>query len=82
METGETVRTDCTVVESNIHEPSDSELLWDCVRVLTRLLGQARDVQRCQATLLWIICQGAGDVPVFRRPGIQRPKRGETHLET
>jgi transposase, IS5 family len=32
------------VVASNIHEPSDSELLWDCVRVLTRLLGQARDV--------------------------------------
>jgi IS5 family transposase len=44
VETGETVRTDCTVVESNIHEPSDSELLWDCVRVLTRLLGQARNV--------------------------------------
>lgn len=44
VEIGETVRTDCTVVESNIHEPSDSELLWDCVRVLTRLLGQARDV--------------------------------------
>jgi transposase, IS5 family len=43
VELGETVRTDCTVVESNIHEPSDSELLWDCVRVLTRLLGQARD---------------------------------------
>jgi len=44
VETGETVRTDCTVVESNIHEPSDSELLWDCVRVLTRLLGGARNV--------------------------------------
>lgn len=44
VETGETARTDCTVVESNIHEPSDSELLWDCVRVLSRLLGQARDV--------------------------------------
>lgn len=44
VETGETARTDCTVVKSNIHEPSDSELLWDCVRVLTRLLGQARDV--------------------------------------
>lgn len=44
VEMGETVRTDCTVVESNIHEPSDSELLWDCVRVLTRLLGQAREV--------------------------------------
>ena len=44
VETGRTVRADCTVVESNIHEPTDSELLWDCVRVLTRLLGQARDL--------------------------------------
>jgi IS5 family transposase len=44
VETGQTVRTDCTVVESNIHEPSDSELLWDCVRVLTRLLGRTRDL--------------------------------------
>jgi IS5 family transposase len=44
VETGQTVRTDCTVVESNIDEPSDSELLWDCVRVLTRSLEQARDV--------------------------------------
>jgi transposase, IS5 family len=44
VETGRTVRTDCTVVESNIHEPMDSELLWDCVRVLTRLLGRARDL--------------------------------------
>jgi IS5 family transposase len=42
VETGRRVRTDCTVVESNIHEPRDSELLWDCVRVLTRLLGRAR----------------------------------------
>ena len=44
VETGQTVRTDCTVVESHIHKPSDSELLWDCVRVLTRLLKQARKV--------------------------------------
>lgn len=44
VETGRTVRTDCTVVESNIHEPMDSELLWDCVRVLSRLLGRARDL--------------------------------------
>ena len=44
METGRTVRTDCTVVESNIHEPQDSELLWDCVRVLTRLVSRARDL--------------------------------------
>ena len=44
VETGQTVRTDCTVVPSNIHKPSDSELLWDSVRVLTRLLKKARKI--------------------------------------
>jgi IS5 family transposase len=33
---------DCTVVSSNIHEPSDSSLLWDLVRVLARMLDQAK----------------------------------------
>ena len=42
VETGRKVRTDCTVVETNIHEPRDSELLWDCVRVITRLLVRTR----------------------------------------
>jgi IS5 family transposase len=31
------------VVESNIHQPLDSSQLWDCIRVLTRLLKKARD---------------------------------------
>ena len=44
VEAGETVRIDSTVVESNIHHPTDSRLLWDCVRVLTRLLNQARKI--------------------------------------
>jgi IS5 family transposase len=43
VEPGTKTRTDCTVVESNIHEPSDSSLLWDCVRVLSRLMQGARD---------------------------------------
>lgn len=43
IELGKKTRTDCTVVESNIHEPSDSSLLWDSVRVLTRLMTKARD---------------------------------------
>jgi IS5 family transposase len=43
VEEGEKVRTDCTVVESNIHYPTDSSLLWDCVRVLTRLMGEAAE---------------------------------------
>jgi IS5 family transposase len=43
IEKGRKVRIDCTVVESNIHKPFDSVQLWDCVRVLTRLLNRARD---------------------------------------
>lgn len=38
IERGETIRADTTVVESNIHEPADSALLWDGVRVMTRIL--------------------------------------------
>lgn len=37
------LRVDTTVVESNIHYPTDSSLLWDCFRVLYRLLEQARE---------------------------------------
>jgi len=43
IEKGREVRIDCTVVESNIHAPSDSTLLWDSVRTLTRLLKKAKD---------------------------------------
>lgn len=41
VERGRKVRIDSTVVETNIHAPRDSTLLWDAVRVLTRLLEQA-----------------------------------------
>lgn len=41
IEKGRQTRIDCTVVDSNIHEPKDSILLWDCVRVITRILKQA-----------------------------------------
>jgi IS5 family transposase len=44
FEKGRKSRTDCTVVESNIHEPSDSSLLWDCVRVVTRLVEEAMEL--------------------------------------
>ena len=43
IEKGREVRIDCTVVESNIHEPTDSSLLWDSVRVLTRLLDRSKE---------------------------------------
>ncbi len=43
IEKGREVRIDCTVTESNIHKPSDAVLLWDCVRVLTRLIENAKN---------------------------------------
>jgi len=42
--TGERLRLDTTAVETNIHWPTDSSLLWDVYRVLARLLTQAREV--------------------------------------
>jgi len=42
IEKGREVRIDSTVVSSPIHTPSDSSLLWDAVRVLTRILSQAK----------------------------------------
>jgi IS5 family transposase len=39
IEKGRKIRVDCTVVESNIHAPYDSELLVDSVRVLARVLS-------------------------------------------
>jgi len=44
IEKGRQVRIDSTVVESNIHTPFDSTLLWDSVRVLTRLLIKAKEL--------------------------------------
>jgi transposase, IS5 family len=41
---GKKLRTDGTVVETNIHAPSDSRQLADSVRVLARTMGRARKV--------------------------------------
>src|SRR5258707_9138575 len=41
LESGAMVRIDSTVTAALMHEPSDSALLWDAVRVMTRLLRQA-----------------------------------------
>jgi IS5 family transposase len=49
IEKGRQVRMDATVVESNIHAPSDSTLLSDCVRVLARTLPRRPKISfRCQ----------------------------------
>ena len=38
LEDGKKLRTDTTVVETDIHHPTDSTLLWDTVRVISRLV--------------------------------------------
>ena len=44
IEKGDLLRMDSTVTETPIHEPSDSRLLWDGVRVMVGLLDQAREM--------------------------------------
>jgi IS5 family transposase len=41
---GEALRLDTTAVETNIHWPTDSSLLWDTYRVLARRIEQAREI--------------------------------------
>jgi IS5 family transposase len=50
IEDGRKIRVDTTVVESNIHAPLDSNLLWDCVRVVTRLMDHARELVGAEVT--------------------------------
>lgn len=44
VEKGRMLRIDSTVTDAPIHEPSDSTLLWDSVRVMTRLLEHAQEL--------------------------------------
>ena len=50
VEKGRKARIDCTVTETNIHPPSDSTLLYDCVRTLARLLKQAGEITEISFT--------------------------------
>jgi len=40
LEDGKQLRVDTTVVETDIHYPTDATLLWDTVRTVTRLVGE------------------------------------------
>jgi transposase, IS5 family len=49
LESGATVRIDSTVSAALMHSPSDSTLLWDAVRVMTRLLRRAEALPEAPA---------------------------------
>jgi IS5 family transposase len=42
LEEGQRLRVDTTVVQTDIHHPTDNTLLWDVVRVVTRLVLRLR----------------------------------------
>lgn len=44
VENGKKIRIDSTGVESNIHYPTDSELLGDCIRVIDRLIDKVLEL--------------------------------------
>ncbi len=43
LEDGKKLRVDTTVVETNIHHPTDATLLWDSVRTITRLVDDLHE---------------------------------------
>jgi IS5 family transposase len=44
METGKVVRSDSTAIETNIHHPTDSSLLCDGIRIITRWLTEGKEL--------------------------------------
>jgi transposase, IS5 family len=59
IEKGQQIRVDSTATETNIHEPRDSNLLCDSVRIMVRLLESARDLGAGEISLarnFWDYC--------------------------
>jgi len=42
VDDGKKVRPDSTTIKTNIHYPTNASLLWDCIRVSSRLLTETR----------------------------------------
>ena len=42
LEDGNQLRVDTTVVQTDVHHPTDNTLLWDVVRVVARLVGRLK----------------------------------------
>src|SRR5438552_486024 len=78
LEDGKTLRVDTTVVESNIHYPTDASLLWDSVRTITRLIENLQEKLPGRAQ----DCTHRTRSARRRRPPIQRMSAAErTHQQ-
>jgi transposase, IS5 family len=72
---GRKMRTDTTCVESNIHYPTDSSLLGDGIRVLSRSL--ARIAQQCKRGTVAVVNHGRA--VKYRLLEISRAAKTQTH---
>ena len=43
IEDGQKVRVDSTVIETNIHYPTNSSLIWDCIKTIDHLLNKLQE---------------------------------------
>ena len=43
IEDGKSLRTDSTVVETDIHYPTNNSLIWDCIKTSHRLLKKLEE---------------------------------------
>ncbi|HKZ40917.1 MAG TPA: ISNCY family transposase, partial [Candidatus Hodarchaeales archaeon] len=43
IEDGRSIRTDSTVIETNIHYPTNNSLIWDCMKPIDRLLKKLKE---------------------------------------
>ena len=79
VESGEVIRIDSTVTEALMHEPSDSSLLWDAVRVLARMLRAAEGLV---GTIVWRDRRRAAKRRAFAIQFTRgRPKRVQQYRE-
>jgi transposase, IS5 family len=53
VESGKVIRLDSTVTAALMHQPSDSSLLWDAVRVMARLLDEAKTLAGGFLRIAW-----------------------------
>src|SRR4029434_1271017 len=78
---GRRLRVDTTVVETNIHYPTDATLLADGVRVLTRTLrrigGQVRERTRSVARRVFEIAQRSRTAGSRTRPQVRAQSEAE-----
>jgi len=54
---GEKLRIDTTAVETNIHWPTDSSLLWDTYRTLARFIERIRDIDPVVVGTRRLLCK-------------------------